>query len=164
VNASQSHQLQLPTTAIIRHDATSSDDWYTPPEIFEALDLVFDLDVCAPVGGVQWIPARRYLTIEDDALTHAWEGRVWMNPPYSNPGPFVARWLEHGNGIALLPMSKSRWFGNLWASSAALSVQSNPALKFIRNGERKQIFMPMVFAAIGPDENVEAIGRLGLLR
>jgi len=87
-----------------------------------------------------------------------------MNPPYSNPGPFVARWLEHGNGVALLPMSKSRWFGNLWASSAALSVPSNYALNFIRNGQRKQIFLPMLFAAIGPDENVDAIGRLGSVR
>jgi len=164
VNASQSHQLQLPTTAIIRHDATSSDDWYTPPEIFEALDLVFDLDVCAPVGGVQWIPARRYLTIEDDALTNAWEGRVWMNPPYSNPAPFVARWLEHGNGVALLPMSKARWFGRLWESDARLVVNGSGTVNFIREGQRKQIFMPMVFAAIGPSENVEAIGRLGSLR
>jgi hypothetical protein len=30
---------------------TTSDDYYTPPHIFERLGLTFDLDVCAPPGG-----------------------------------------------------------------------------------------------------------------
>jgi hypothetical protein len=30
----------------------SSVEWYTPPEIFEALGLTFDLDPCAPPGGL----------------------------------------------------------------------------------------------------------------
>jgi hypothetical protein len=27
-----------------------SDEWYTPPEIFDALGLTFDLDPCSPGG------------------------------------------------------------------------------------------------------------------
>jgi hypothetical protein len=28
-----------------------SDDWFTPPEIFTALDLTFELDPCSPGPG-----------------------------------------------------------------------------------------------------------------
>ena len=32
-------------------------DWYTPPEMFTALGLVFDLDPASPGPG-HWVPAR----------------------------------------------------------------------------------------------------------
>jgi hypothetical protein len=142
----------------------SSDEWYTPPEVFDAMSIRFNVDVCAPVGGVSWIPADRYLTALDDALVQPWLGRVWMNPPYSGPGPFVKKFLDHGNGIALVPLSKSRWFGELWASKASLVVPANPSIKFIREGKPKQIFLPMAFVAIGPEVNHQAIRRLGRVR
>jgi hypothetical protein len=44
-------------------------DWYTPEWIFKALGLEFDLDPCSPSGGVPWIPAKRFYTIEDDGLS-----------------------------------------------------------------------------------------------
>ena len=56
------------------------DDQYTPPWIFEALNIQFDLDVCAPEGGIPWIPATNHYSIKDDALTQPWYGNVWMNP------------------------------------------------------------------------------------
>ena len=142
----------------------NSDEWYTPPEVFETMNLRFDIDVSAPAGGIPWIPADRHYSVNDNALEQPWHGRVWMNPPYSNPGPFVRKWIEHGNGIALVPLSKSRWFGELWASNAHLVVPSNPALKFIRDNERKQIFMPICYASIGPQDNHDAIARLGRIR
>jgi hypothetical protein len=39
-----------------------------------------------------------------DGLSQIWEGRVWLNPPYSRPliELFVRKLAEHGNGIALL--------------------------------------------------------------
>ena len=36
-----------------------NDILFTPPEIFELLNIEFDLDVCAPVGGISWIPAKK---------------------------------------------------------------------------------------------------------
>ena len=35
-------------------DNGTSDDYYTPPFIFESLDVEFDMDVCAPANGVPW--------------------------------------------------------------------------------------------------------------
>lgn len=78
-------------------------DWYTPPSVFEALGLEFDLDPCAPKGGVPWIPAKRHFSIEDDGLAQPWQGSVWLNPPY---GRFTAEWLAkmsaHAKGVALV--------------------------------------------------------------
>jgi hypothetical protein len=140
-----------------------SDEWYTPPEIFEAMALEFDIDVCAPAGGIGWIPAKKYFTIDDNALEQEWHGRVWMNPPFSNPGPFVHKWLDHANGVAFLPFSKSRWFESLWNSSASFALP-DIHLKFVREQQRKGIFLPMVLAAIGNNENHEAIAKLGKQR
>jgi hypothetical protein len=100
--------------------ATGSDDWYTPKWIFDTLGLTFDLDVAAPEGGIPWIPARRYYTKADDGLAQLWEGLVWMNPPFSKLTPWADRFIEHGNGIALTPFSRSKWVDRMWGSSATM--------------------------------------------
>ena len=35
---------------LMRPDYRPNDEVYTPPHIFEALGLEFDLDVCGPIG------------------------------------------------------------------------------------------------------------------
>ena len=87
-------------------------EWYTPAHIVTALGLTFDLDPCAPVGGVPWIPARRSLSLADDGLTHPWEGRVWLNPPYGREAAaWVERLADHGDGVALVfARTDVRWW------------------------------------------------------
>jgi len=51
----------------------ATDDWYTPPNIFDALGLIFDLDPCSP-GPAHWVPARKIYTKEDDGLVQPWSG------------------------------------------------------------------------------------------
>jgi hypothetical protein len=140
----------------------SSDDYYTPKHLFETMNVSFDLDVCHPPFCTA-VPCARYLTTQDDGLTSPWSGSVWMNPPFSRPEPWVRRFMEHANGIALLPVSKSRWFSQLWNSKAALtSLPSN--LKFVDpQGGNGSIFIPACLAAFG-DVNVAAIGRVGRVR
>ena len=142
----------------------TSDDYYTPPEVFEALALQFDLDVSAPEGGVPWIPATHHYSLKDDALTQQWRGRIWMNPPFSNTAPFADRFIEHAHGIALLPTSRARWFGRLWLSDAAIvHPVSKPMFTFVREGKRTNIYMPVILAAFG-DECVAALHNLGKVR
>jgi len=52
------------------------DSQYTPPWIFEALNIEFDLDVCSPPEGIPWIPAKNHYCEEDDGLTSEWYGKV----------------------------------------------------------------------------------------
>jgi len=48
-------------------------EWFTPPEIFDALKLTFDLDPCSSGPG-HWIPAREIYAKDDDGLMQPWEG------------------------------------------------------------------------------------------
>jgi hypothetical protein len=149
-----------------QHELTS-DDYYTPSWVFERMGLTFDLDVASPPGGIPWIPADRFFTMADDGLAQPWEGRVWMNPPYSGTGPWIDRFIAHGHGVCLVPHSRARWHSALWQSDAAIVDPNHPAdpsmFKFVRNGREENIFMPVFLAAFGP-ECVEAIRRLGRVR
>jgi hypothetical protein len=87
-------------------------EWYTPPEVFQALGITFDLDPAAPPGGVPWVPAQQSFSRADDGLSQPWAGRIWLNPPY---GRGVERWLErlsqHGDGLALVfARTDTQWY------------------------------------------------------
>ena len=141
-------------------EVSTPDDYYTPPWIFETMGLRFDLDVSAPPGGVEWIPARRFLTMKDDGLNTPWEGRVWMNPPYSNPTPWVRKFLEHGRGVALLPTTRGRWWYSLWNDPRTIMVPTPYNMKFHRGSESKSIVFNTSLWAIGEEEQA-AILKIG---
>lgn len=96
------------------HESTAakSVDWYTPPWIFEALEMKFDLDPCAPPGGVPWVPAAAHYSLEHDGLSLPWFGNVWLNPPYGKQtGQFLQRMREHAQGVALVfSRTDTTWF------------------------------------------------------
>ena len=147
------------------HSLDSRDEHYTPSWLFEKLNLQFDLDVASPTGGVKWIPANKHYTELDDGLNQTWFGRVWMNPPYSNPKPWIERFIQHDNGITLVPMTRGHWFNNLWKSDASFVIpdQKETLFKFVRDNKLTGIFMPVVFIAFG-QECQTAISQLGRLR
>jgi len=87
--------------------------WETPAALLEALHGVlgrFDLDPCAARRSRTRVKARIHLTAEDDGLSVAWHGTVFVNPPY---GRTLAAWVakarrevEEGRAetvVALLP-------------------------------------------------------------
>lgn len=137
----------------------SSDDYYTPKHVFDRLGLRFDLDVASPPGGSPWVPANKYYTQAEDGLSADWHGRVWMNPPYSRCTPWVKRFIEHRDGIALLPFAKSKWFTEIWNKADCLVVDSSGFWNFVGGS----ISIPVFFAGFGPD-CVEALQRIGLRR
>jgi len=140
-----------------------SDEWYTPKSVFDGLGLTFDLDVCSPRGGTGLVPALESYCQEEDGLTSPWFGRVWMNPPYSKPSPWIDKWLAHGNGVALLPMAKSRWFNDLMDTDVHFTLLPSN-FKFVSpEGKPISLMMGSMLWAIG-DDNAEAIAKIGKVR
>jgi hypothetical protein len=142
----------------VAQEQTTSDDYYTPAWVFERMGLTFDLDVAAPPGGIPWIPAKRYFTQADDGLLQPWEGRVWMNPPWSGTSPWARKFIEHGHGVCLVPHAKSAWHIELLATADGVA-EPDRYFDFIGGS----IFLSFWFAAFG-EECVEAISRLGVVR
>jgi hypothetical protein len=142
----------------------ANDELYTPKIIFDRLGLEFDLDVASSYSDHIKTPTKNRFTIEDDAFSKDWFGKVWMNPPFSKPRPWVEKWLKHGNGVALLPLSgNSGWWRKLWLSEAAV-VMIEPNTGFTNtDGEEKKIMYGISLWAIG-DENIQALRAFGKVR
>jgi hypothetical protein len=88
----------------------NSQEWYTPPSVFELLKFpTFDLDPCAG-SDLSYVQAKTYYL--HHGLSRPWSGSIWLNPPY---GKGIDKWLEkmlnHNNGIALVPSrTDTLWF------------------------------------------------------
>jgi hypothetical protein len=111
----------------------ATDEWYTPPHVFDALGCKFSMDVSSPGGGfTPWIPATEFVTY--DGLTREWRGFVWMNPPFGGRNglvPWLEKFFAHGNGIALAPDRTSASWWQTFAPMSDLILFVSPKLKFI---------------------------------
>lgn len=101
--------------------AMVSDTWLTPKYIIDELGE-FDLDPCCPED-MPWRTAMKHFTKVQDGLSRKWNGRVWLNPPYSRE---AVKWLEkmaeHNQGTALVfARTETSWFvKNIWNKASAL--------------------------------------------
>lgn len=119
--------------AIHEHSVGATDEWYTPPHVFRALGCSFDVDVASPGREVTpWIPAAHFVV--SDSLATPWVGFCWMNPPFGGRnalGPWLRKFFDHGNGIALTPDRTSAPWWQDYAPRADLILFVAPKLKFI---------------------------------
>ena len=124
--SSLSSEASDPAT-VLRHDEASvpdwwtSDEWATPPHVFEQIDDLFgpfDLDPCCRV---ETRKAPHYYVKADDGLARAWGyPSVFVNPPYSNPRPWIVKAIEQirlrftRRVVMLLPAATdTTWFHDL---------------------------------------------------
>jgi site-specific DNA-methyltransferase (adenine-specific) len=112
-----------------------SDEWETPPWLFNQLDRVFhfDLDVCASQNNI--LTAGQPI----DALQDEWGKINFMNPPYSKPARFLQfayEYSEYGKTtVALIKGDPStRWWSN-WVKDKATLIWIPKRLRFYLNGE-----------------------------
>lgn len=111
----------------------ATDEWYTPPYIFNMMGVTFDMDVASPGATVvDWIPADEHLLSR--SLETPWRGFVWMNPPFGARNG-VIRWLhkffEHANGVALVPDRTSAPWWQAYVPHSDLVLFVMPKIKFI---------------------------------
>jgi len=124
-------------TAISRTKKKSV-EWYTPKWIFDELDIEFDLDPASPFDHETFVPAARKLTVFDNGLATEWHGRVFMNPPYGpETGFWMRRFIDHGNGIALVfSRTDASWFQQAMQSCSAVLFISG-RIEFVPGHENK---------------------------
>lgn len=119
--------------------AAQTVEWYTPKWIFDELNTEFDLDCCAPIGGVPYIPAKDYISLPTDSLKESWNGFVWCNPPYGKETPkFLSKMLSHNNGIALVfSRTDTKWFHD-YVSKADCVLYLKGRVQFHKNGMKAE--------------------------
>lgn len=80
-------QLKKAMKPHVSHNS-GENEWYTPPVFLEAARKTLgqiDLDPASNDIAQENVKAKQYFTIDDNGLDQNWVGRVWLNPPYSNP-------------------------------------------------------------------------------
>ena len=148
----QEHAMSQEALFPMPQMAQTSDDYWTPKWIFDALGVEFDLDVACPPEGPPYTPAKAFYTQETDGLASPWWGNVWMNPPFSNSTPWAQKFIAHANGICIMPFSKSKWMNEMWHALDGILVIPRGQAQFVQG----DVFMPCFIGAMGLD-NVEAL-------
>jgi phage N-6-adenine-methyltransferase len=127
---------RAPTKSDIRNHFrvafTGKAEWYTPVEHIELARQVLgeiDLDPATCEFAQSRVRARTYYTLEDDGLAQDWAGRIWLNPPYSQPTivhfveKLVASFLSGAVSEAILLTSNytdTAWFHHAESACSAI--------------------------------------------
>jgi hypothetical protein len=154
----------IPALFNVINESLTSNDYYTPQWLFDVMGLEFDIDVAAPPHGIPWIPSKRWFSQADDGLAQDWGGSlVWMNPPFSNASPWVNKFINNGNGIALVPASRTKWFNQLWLKSDG--VLATPTdFRFVRPDGKLQTIIIQTFLFAFGEISLKGINNVGRVR
>lgn len=74
-----------------------SDERFTPPEVIAFRDAMWTrgTDTDPAWNPRSFSTARHTYTKRNNGLVMPWFGRVWLNPPWSDPAPWLARLIWH---------------------------------------------------------------------
>lgn len=113
---------------------TGTNEYYTPRWLITAAHKVLggiDLDPATNAEAQAIIQARRHYTVVDNGLIQPWAGRVWCNPPYSDPLPWVQKLIGHyrdgdvSAGVLLLNVAGTpEWAQMLWNGGYSVCIVS----------------------------------------
>lgn len=109
-----------------------NDEWYTPDYVLDAARLTlggFDLDPYSCAEANERVKAATYFTQGmDETLKRTWNGRVWMNPPFSRgkimPAvtKLVTEWFQGRITAVVLTntCTETAWFQVLLSAARAV--------------------------------------------
>jgi len=163
-------------TRLSGHEADEDDNEYaTPAHLWRPLSRAvggFDLD---PASGAESTPIApvRY-TEEEDGLSKAWFGDVWLNPPWSSKGDASAkkRWLRKARNeanrdavdtvtVCLPADTDSHAFHDHIITAPVWCLVGPGRIPFV--GEDRNPTFTLVLAVFGdpPDALVDALDKFG---
>jgi hypothetical protein len=123
-------------------------EWLTSPMHIKMVRRVLggiDLDPCTCAHAQAYIRARKFYTVSDDSLSQKWNGKTWVNPPFSQTGDFVDKLIseikaKHVQVAILLANSNTsaRWFHRALLACQGICFPRE-RLKFQRSDQRSTI-------------------------
>lgn len=131
---------------------SGENEWYTPSAYIEAARHIMggiDIDPASSSTANETVRADTFFTIDDDGLSKPWNGRVWMNPPYSQPeirlfSSKLVEQVENGNCAEFMTLTnnatETAWFQEL-LSIASHGCLLKGRIKFLSPG--KEIGAPL---------------------
>lgn len=146
-------------SSVLKTNNPEKDTSLTPLFIVHSLGK-FNLDPC----GLNFHKtAENIIEWPQDGLNINWNGRIWLNPPYSNPTPWLEKLAIHKNGIALiLNSTDTQWFHEQIFDKCDSLFFLRKRPKFLRrNLTEFSIMRGVVLVAYG-EENSEKLRLCGL--
>lgn len=161
-----------------------SNEWYTPAKYIDAARQVMggiDLDPASSELANQTVKAGKIYTVEDDGLKQPWNGRIWLNPPYSSQGMvgrsgnaagpmqyFIAKLMYHYQSgdvsqavVVVTTDTDASWFQSFWEFPICFATHR---VMFNRpDGTREKQFFGTSFIYLGPNESkfIEVFSQFG---
>lgn len=152
------------TDPVSWRDGYDGDEWYTPAEYVEAARRTFDgiieLDPASCELAQTVVQAVSYYTrfengLDDDSN---WFGTVWLNPPYSDPAPWINKAVAaHQSGdidaavILVNNATETGWFQKLIEHSAAFCILSRRVAFWRHDHQNVGARQGQVVFYLGPD-------------
>jgi len=105
---------------------TGNEEWYTPKKYIDMAREVLgqiDIDPASNAFANEVVQATTYYTKEDDGLSKEWQGKMWLNPPYSS---IIANFIDktcHSDVEAIVLTNNStdtKWFAQAANNCAAM--------------------------------------------
>ena len=154
-----------------------NNEYATPGEIWRPIARAVDGFDVDPASGAESTPiAPTRYTKEDDGLSKAWAGDVWLNPPWSTNGDGSAKenWLRKARNesnrekvnrvVVVLPSDTSaHWFHEHVSRADSICFVGPGRISF-EGGDRNPSF-GLIIAVFGPvdDELADALDSLGMV-
>lgn len=132
-------------------DDVDRNAWCTPQDIVDALASLWgapDLDPCSNERSI--VHALTRYALPDDGLSLPWYGKVYCNPPYSDPGPWVRRCLRHAQQTTIGAPNES-----------IACIIDDPSTKWWQSAiwrrDEDGVAVPLASAVLFPDRRVKFI-------